>query len=211
MSARDWRNVATSTAKRKKPSRSPLLRQAKRAKELASVRTRKTSVQQSPLAEPADSIPLELTVQYVFRKGWLPSRILLGLWIYAALGRRRASSLVVRVVGNTESRTLNRSFREKDKPTNVLSFIYPAQDSEHAEFDGDYLGDLVICAPVVAREAQEQGKTVEAHWAHMVVHGTLHLLGYDHENPADARRMERREIAILRCLGFDNPYLLTAT
>jgi probable rRNA maturation factor len=92
-------------------------------------------------------------------------------------------------------RALNRAYRGKDKPTNVLSFA-----SDH-EF-----GDLAICAPVVAREAREQGKQPAAHWAHMVVHGVLHLLGYDHENDRDAARMEAREAKILAQLGMPNPY-----
>jgi probable rRNA maturation factor len=88
----------------------------------------------------------------------------------------------------------------------VLSF--PAQDESFHGMDGPVpLGDLAICAPVVAREAREQGKLVRAHWAHMVVHGVLHLIGYDHENDADADRMEGAEIRILERLGFDNPYL----
>ncbi len=102
----------------------------------------------------------------------------------------------IRVVGAAESRKLNRTWRGKDKPTNVLSFT-----SEHD------VGDLAICAPVVAREAREQGKQPAAHWAHMVVHGVLHLLGYDHENDRDAARMEARETKILAQLGMPNPYV----
>jgi probable rRNA maturation factor len=117
---------------------------------------------------------------------------------FADSGVRRArdpAELTIRVVGAAESRKLNRTWRGKDKPTNVLSFA-----AEH-EF-----GDLAICAPVVAREAREQGKTPAAHWAHMVVHGVLHLLGYDHENDRDAAQMEAREVKILAQLGMPNPY-----
>ena len=108
----------------------------------------------------------------------------------------RHGELTIRIVDEDESRVLNRDYRGKDKPTNVLSF----------EGEGQVLGDLVICAPVVAREAVEQDKTARAHWAHMVVHGCLHLRGYDHEHDDDARRMEARETTILRKLGFSNPY-----
>jgi probable rRNA maturation factor len=114
----------------------------------------------------------------------------------AAHGRDRRE-LTVRIVGSPESRSLNRRYRNKDKPTNVLSFPSDAPG---------VLGDLVICAPVVNREAREQGKAAAAHWAHMVVHGVLHLLGFDHIRPADAKVMERRERAILARLSFPDPY-----
>ncbi|HLB83638.1 MAG TPA: rRNA maturation RNase YbeY, partial [Steroidobacteraceae bacterium] len=99
------------------------------------------------------------------------------------------------------------SFRGKDAPTNVLSF--PASPQERAN-DGA-LGDLAICAPVVAREARAQDKTLAAHWAHMVVHGVLHLAGYDHRHDREARRMERVEVEILRGFGYQNPYLRVVT
>ena len=114
-----------------------------------------------------------------------------------ARSRSQATELTIRVVGAAESRRLNRTWRGKDKPTNVLSFTA----------DAPVLGDLAICAPVVAREAREQGKSPAAHWAHMVVHGVLHLLGYDHENDRDAERMEARETKILAQLGMPNPYV----
>jgi probable rRNA maturation factor len=119
-----------------------------------------------------------------------------------AIGRRAAGSeLGVRVVGSAESRRLNVRYRGKDKPTNVLSFP-PASLPDGSRL----LGDLVICAQVVRSEAREQRKSLEAHWAHLVVHGALHLVGYDHEREAEAKRMERREVAVLRRLGFSNPY-----
>jgi len=111
--------------------------------------------------------------------------------------------LGVRVVGPAESRRLNRAYRGKDKPTNVLSF--PASREER-ELCGS-LGDLVVCAAVVAAEARDQGKERAAHWAHMVVHGVLHLHGYDHERPRAARAMERLEVEILGGFGYQNPYL----
>ena len=105
---------------------------------------------------------------------------------------------VIRVVDEHESQQLNQSYRDKDKPTNVLSFGY--EDIE------GYLGDLVICMPIVEREANEQDKSLEDHFAHMVVHGTLHLLCYDHENDADAEEMEALERKILNKLAIANPY-----
>ncbi|MDP9140932.1 MAG: rRNA maturation RNase YbeY [Pseudomonadota bacterium] len=108
----------------------------------------------------------------------------------------RHGELTIRIVDVAESQTFNRDYRGKDKPTNVLSF----------QGEGEILGDLVICAPVVASEAKAEGKLLRAHWAHMVVHGCLHLRGYDHEHDDEARRMEAREVRILGELGFDNPY-----
>jgi probable rRNA maturation factor len=137
-----------------------------------------------------------VTVQIATRRAGVPHARSFARWANAAFagGRRRADALpelTIRVVGAAESRKLNRTWRGKNKPTNVLSF------------EG---GDLAICAPVVAREAREQGKPPAAHWAHMVVHGVLHLLGYDHENDRDAARMEARETKILAQLGMPNPY-----
>jgi len=117
-------------------------------------------------------------------------------------------SLCIRIVGSSESRRLNREWRGKDKPTNVLSFPFDdsAVNSNKSRPSAPWLGDIVICAAVVAREAREQGKPLSAHWAHMVLHGVLHLLGYDHVRERDAGRMEALEIRMLARLGFDNPY-----
>jgi probable rRNA maturation factor len=136
----------------------------------------------------------------------VPSTRLLQRWASAALGTRGAGrELALSTVGAMRMRTLNRRYRGKDKPTNVLAF--PAQPHPVVRgADPLPLGDVVICPVVLRREAREQGKPERAHWAHLVVHGTLHLAGYDHERESDARRMERREIAVLRTLGFDNPY-----
>lgn len=146
-------------------------------------------------------------------RAWTPARARLHDWAAAALGRRGARrEVAVRVVAPSESRALNKRWRGKDKPTNVLSFPAPPLLSKHksrraATRDAIPLGDLVICADVVKREAARDGKTMEAHWAHMVVHGALHLAGYDHERGDDDRKkMERREIAVLRRFGFRNPY-----
>jgi probable rRNA maturation factor len=137
---------------------------------------------------------------------WSPPAGELSVWAHAALGRRaRGAELALRVVGTTESRRLNAHYRGKDAPTNVLSF--PAQPLPATRKGATRpLGDLVICARVLRREARVQGKSLRAHWAHLVVHGALHLIGYDHERARDARRMERREISVLRSLGFANPY-----
>ena len=117
-------------------------------------------------------------------------------WAQSALGRH-PGEVTLRIVGARESRTLNRRYRGKDQPTNVLSFPYD---------DPGVLGDIVLCAAVVNREAREQGKRAAAHWAHMVVHGVLHLLGFDHIRPRDAKVMEGRERAILARLSFPDPY-----
>jgi probable rRNA maturation factor len=139
-------------------------------------------------------------------RAWSPRLAELTAWTCAALGRRAdGAELALRVVGTAESRRLNAQFRGRDAPTNVLSFPaakWRASPSARAR----PLGDLVICARLLRSEARLQGKTLRAHWAHLVVHGALHLIGYDHEVARDARRMQRREIAVLRRLGFANPY-----
>lgn len=141
-------------------------------------------------------------------RAWVPRRSELALWAGEALGRRAANCEVsVRLVGPAESRQLNARYRGKDYATNVLSFPAIADAAAWAALEAAQpLGDLVICPQVLRAEAREQGKTLRAHWAHLVVHGALHLIGYDHERDDDARRMERREIAVLRRLGFTNPY-----
>ena len=149
--------------------------------------------------------PRSLHVEVQTRvRAWAPRARDMANWAGMAIGRRAAGGEIgVRVVGSAESRRLNARYRGKDRPTNVLSFP-PAPLPDRAP--GRPLGDLVICAQVVRSEAREQRKPLEAHWAHLVVHGALHLIGYDHEREADAKRMERREIAVLRRLGFANPY-----
>ncbi|MFA5531181.1 MAG: rRNA maturation RNase YbeY [Thiohalomonadaceae bacterium] len=147
---------------------------------------------------------LELDYQLAQEGGpGVPTEVLVRRWVEAALaGRRSEAELTVRVVDEDESAELNGLYRKKQGPTNVLSFPFEAPPG----LDLPLLGDIVICAPVVAREAGEQGKTSEAHWAHMVVHGTLHLLGYDHLEPGEAEEMEALETTVLAGLGYPNPY-----
>jgi probable rRNA maturation factor len=146
---------------------------------------------------------LELDVSYAARQPWVPSPRQMARWAGAALvPLRRSAVLSVRVVGRARSRSLNAHYRHKDKPTNVLSF----GGAGHIPDGRYFLGELVICAPVVAQEAREQRKTLESHWAHMTVHGVLHLRGFDHEVEAEAVKMAAREIQILDRLGFSDPY-----
>lgn len=112
------------------------------------------------------------------------------------------AEISVRIVDTTESAWLNKTYRQKNRPTNVLSFPFEMPNGVKT----DYLGDLAICASVVEQEATDQNKTLAAHWAHLVIHGTLHLLGYDHQSESDAEEMEGIEINILNELGFSNPY-----
>ena len=124
-------------------------------------------------------------------------------WLTAALPENKIKSeITVRIVGIHESQELNLRYRNQDKPTNILSFPNEAT----VAVDPPLLGDLVICAPVIEEEAREQGKATRAHWAHIVVHGALHLLGYDHEKEDDASEMEALETKIVKSLGFPPPY-----
>lgn len=148
------------------------------------------------------SLP-EVDVQIATSDENIPSDEDFQNWVAAALPEDRlASEITIRVVDLDESQALNAQYRHQDKPTNVLSF----PSDLPPELQIPLLGDLVVCAGVVAREATEQGKALKAHWAHMVVHGTLHLLGYDHVADADAEEMEALETRILSQLGFPAPY-----
>jgi probable rRNA maturation factor len=135
-------------------------------------------------------------VQYAVASGALPTPADLRRWARGSL--ERDAAVMLRFVGAREGRTLNALYRGKDCATNVLTFVY--------DDGGGLTGDLVLCVPVLRREAKSQGKSVIAHCTHLLVHGFLHLQGYDHERDADAARMERREIALLATLGFANPY-----
>lgn len=146
---------------------------------------------------------IEFELQNVSQSTQVPSEALMRTWLEAALANQVVDAeLVVRVVDVEESQQLNSTYRGKDKPTNILSFPFEVPP----DVPCDHLGDLVVCAAVVEQEAAEQGKTLHAHWAHMLVHGTLHLLGYDHLDDAEAEIMEAEEIRILQQLGYNNPY-----
>jgi probable rRNA maturation factor len=148
-------------------------------------------------------VQLDLAVSYAMPRKGLPASPSFRRWVEAALqGRVRRADLAIRIVAEREGCALNRHYRGKDYATNVLSF--PAELPEGVKLP--VLGDIVICAPVVAREAHEQGKEVLAHFAHLTVHGVLHLLGWDHENPREAEAMEALERQILDSLGFGDPY-----
>ena len=135
----------------------------------------------------------------------IPDEPHLHQWAEAALaGRADGAELAIRIVDEAESQTLNATYRGKEKPTNVLSFPFEAPPCMEEEVA--HIGDLAICAAVVAREAAEQDKAPDAHWAHMVIHGCLHLIGFDHVEEAEAEAMEAVEIEILAGLGYPNPY-----
>jgi probable rRNA maturation factor len=139
---------------------------------------------------------LSLSVQYAVEAEGVPTRPRFRRWVQAAL--EGDAEITLRLVDEEEGRALNRDYRGKDYATNVLTFVYD---------DLPYVaGDIVICPAVVAREAREQGKALDAHYAHLTVHGVLHLQGYDHENDAEAEEMERRETQIVTKLGYSDPY-----
>ncbi|MBK7187098.1 MAG: rRNA maturation RNase YbeY [Ignavibacteria bacterium] len=142
---------------------------------------------------------LSLSVQFASNAKKLPTRPQFRRWVKAAL--QQDVQMVLRIVDDIEGRALNQSYRGKDYATNVLTFVY--DDSE------PLYGDVVICAPVVAREAKEQGKELLAHFAHLTIHAVLHLQGYDHENKRDAEKMEALETALMLKLRYPAPYLVT--
>lgn len=151
-------------------------------------------------AAPSRKPRVRIAVQRLSRARGVPSTRRLRAWARAACPPR--AELTLRVVGFGEAQALNRSYRRRAYPTNVLSFRYQRR--------GTLLGDIVLCHPVVLREARAQGKTASAHYAHLVVHGVLHLRGFDHARRAAARRMEAAERRILRGLGVADPYVLPA-
>ena len=157
-------------------------------------------------------IRLDVSVSYATPRAGLPSAVSFRKWVAAALASRiLEADLAIRIVGAKEGRALNRHYRGKDYATNVLSF--PADMAEGVKLPKGVklplLGDIVLCAPVVAKEAKEQKKALAAHYAHLTVHGVLHLLGWDHQDERDADCMEALEREILAGLGIDDPYLAT--
>ncbi len=150
---------------------------------------------------------IRIDIQRASRDAEVPDDDAIADWVSAAWLGKEDTEVTVRCVDIPESHALNKQYRHKDKPTNVLSFPFEAPMG----VDVGLLGDLVICAPVVAQEAEQQSKTLQAHWAHMIVHGMLHLQGYDHMNSDEAERMETLETDILAELGFANPYEVKET
>lgn len=133
----------------------------------------------------------------------IPQKNQFKLWISTALTSRTDNAeITVRIVDETESATLNENYRHKKGATNIISFPYKSNHHSHTAL----MGDMVICAPIVVNEAKQQNKSITGHWAHLTIHGTLHLLGYDHVIDEQAIRMETLEIKLLKSLGFSNPY-----
>ena len=154
---------------------------------------------------------IDLQLQFASQSTQLPEAKRIEDWIRQSCLDRDDVSVGIRIVDIDESAELNEQYRHKHGPTNVLSFPYesphlPDEVEEDEDTFEEYMGDLVICAPVVEAEAGQQGKTLLAHWAHMVVHGMLHLQGYDHVDPDEAEQMESLERTILAGLGFPDPY-----
>ena len=146
-----------------------------------------------------------IDIQYASIADDLPSEAQLRDWCHAALlDHNQDAELTLRIVDEREIQNLNRQFRHKDKPTNVLSF--PSDLPPEIKLETKLLGDVIICSNVVKREAMEQNKSLNAHWSHMVVHGTLHLQGYDHIVEAEAVEMEGIESRLMLALGFSDPY-----
>jgi probable rRNA maturation factor len=144
-----------------------------------------------------------IEIQRICETDSQPSDAQLELWSNTVLAKLNEDlEIVIRIVDETESAQLNETYRHKQGATNILSFPFEVPD----EIELNLLGDLVICAPVLEREATEQNKPLHNHWAHIVIHGTLHLLGYDHIDDADAEEMENKEIELLQTLSIPNPY-----
>ena len=154
-------------------------------------------------------VRLDVSVTYAVPRTGIPSAVSFRKWVAAALNSRiREADLAIRIVGAKEGRALNKHFRGKDYATNVLSFPAELPEGLPKGVKLPLLGDLVICAPVVAREAREQKKRLVEHYAHLTVHGALHLLGWDHENETDAICMEQLEREILAEMGIEDPYVM---
>lgn len=152
-------------------------------------------------------VRLDVGVSYALPRTGLPAAASFRKWVAAALeGRIREADLAIRLVDADEGRSLNRHYRGKDYATNVLSFPAEVPEGLPKNVKFPLLGDLVICAPVVAREAAEQGKPLKDHYAHLTVHGVLHLLGWDHEDDKEAEAMEQLEREILAELDITDPY-----
>ncbi len=145
---------------------------------------------------------VELDLQIATEDAGIPSEESFQQWVDTALAEHDGAQLTIRIVDEDEITELNSTYRGKDKPTNVLSFPFEVP----ADIELPLLGDIVICAKVVQQEAEAQEKPLQAHWAHMVIHGCLHLLGHDHMEEEEAELMEGLEISLLAALGYANPY-----
>lgn len=154
----------------------------------------------------SDLAELSLHLQVESQQQAIPTSDQFERWVKAALFKYKGDAeLTIRIVDEEEGAALNEQYRKKSGPTNVLSFPFEAPETPDG-IGEDWLGDLVICAPVVSREAEEQSKQLLSHWAHLVIHGVLHLLGFDHLDETEALEMELYEIEILQGLGIKNPY-----
>ena len=147
---------------------------------------------------------IKITIQTITHNTFIPSRYFLHQWVNQALSNQTENKIVnIRLVSKKESAELNSTYRHKKGPTNILSFPFEPPP----EISSPFLGDLVICAALVNQQAKQQAKTRLAHWAHIVIHGCLHLIGYDHIHDKDASKMETIEIQLLEDLGYENPYI----
>lgn len=150
---------------------------------------------------------MKLDIQVASKSPNLPTAEDINSWVTLATQQRRDAEVLVRLVDDAESAELNETYRQKDGSTNVLSFPFERPEGLPADaLTEDILGDLVICAPVVEKEANEQGKPAYTHWAHMVVHGCLHLQGFDHIKESERETMEALEIKLLSTININNPY-----
>jgi len=153
---------------------------------------------------------LELIIQNQQKEFEVPSEEKMMSWAEQALLQDKDTQVTLRIVDADESQALNKEYRGKDKPTNVLSFPMEMPDEFSQVLEMNLLGDLVVCAAVVDQESKQQNKSVESHWAHILTHGMLHLQGYDHIDDREATEMEALEIKILKQSGFDDPYQFNA-
>lgn len=147
---------------------------------------------------------IKITLQTMASNTFIPSRYFLQRWVNKALSKQMTSNQInIRLVNKKESAELNSRYRHKKGPTNILSFPFEPPPGISSAF----LGDLVVCAALVNQQAKQQTKTRLAHWAHLIIHGCLHLIGYDHIHNKDANKMETLEIRLLKELGYENPYI----
>ncbi len=146
---------------------------------------------------------VNLTIQNICQANDIPSHDTMTQWANSALQTEQEVELCVRIVDQEEIQQLNADYRGKNQPTNILSFPF---DMHNVDLDVPILGDLVICADIIHSESKAQHKSRSAHWAHMIIHGVLHLQGFDHETDEQAEQMEKKEIELLAKFGYDNPY-----